>query len=56
MLISARGWEMRETEFSVQNKDKRISQEADCKKLIDKANRISKLTKHIVIMDCNSGF
>ena len=39
MPISARAWEMPEIEFSVQNKDKRISQEADCKKLIDKANR-----------------
>ena len=41
MPISARAWEMPEIEFSVQNKDKRKSQEADCKKLIDKVNRIS---------------
>ena len=41
MPISARAWETPETEFSVQNKDKRKSQEADCKKLIEKANRIS---------------
>ncbi len=40
MLISVLAWEMREIEFSVQNKDKRKSQEADCKKLIEKANRI----------------
>ena len=39
MPTSARAWEMRETEFSVQNKDKRKSQEEDCKKLIEKANR-----------------
>ena len=41
MPISARAWEMRETEFSVQNKNKRKSQEADCKNLIEKSNRIS---------------
>ena len=35
MLISARVWEMREIEFSVQNKDKRKSQEEDCKMLIE---------------------
>ena len=36
MLISVLAWEMREIEFSVQNKDKRKSQEVDCKKLIEK--------------------
>lgn len=41
MPISARAWEMPEIEFSVQNRNKRKSQEADCKKLIEKANRIS---------------
>ena len=39
MPISARAWEMPEIEFSVQNKDKRKSQEENCKKLIEKTNR-----------------
>lgn len=36
MPISARAWETPEIEFSVQNKDKRKSQEEDCKNLIEK--------------------
>lgn len=35
MPISVLAWEMREIEFSVQNKNKRKSQEADSKKLIE---------------------
>ena len=35
MPISARAWEMREIEFSVQNKDKRKSQEANGNKLVE---------------------
>ena len=35
MPISARAWEMPEIGFSVQNRNKRKSQEADSKKLIE---------------------
>lgn len=35
MPISARAWEMPEIEFSVQNKDKKKTQETDCNKLVE---------------------